>query len=485
MNDILKEEKKPVYFNWDLHYVCNYRCPYCWFYGKWQRMAEKNIYPPLEKILKIWDNIYAKYGPVYLDLIGGEPLLYPQIIPLVKGLSIHKIGITSNLSVDVSDFARQIDSSRVHVTGSFHPSFADLDTFLKRALLLKEKGFGDQVCYVAYPAQIKPMAHYMDKFIKNGFQCQVQTFWGEYQGKQYPLSYSAEEKALIVPYLGTRENEKWQLEPKAVKGRLCRAGQTRANIKADGLVVTCGGDNPQIIGNLFSEDFKLWEQPRPCRSEICPCNDWAGTLVENTQVLFPADPDKTAQLALVIPQTRVSEKKIDRTLIAPGRVFLTWDIHYGCNYQCSYCNTPKPWDPPGKGDKQRAKIVYPHIDKLLAIWQDIYDKYGSCEVHITGGEPFIYPSFLKLIRFLSAIHTLEIITNLSSDVQDILENVTADRVRIGTTFHPEFVDLNEFLQKHLILRKNGFETWANYVAYPPQMGKMGATGASVDILAPV
>ncbi|MCX5694693.1 MAG: radical SAM protein [Candidatus Omnitrophica bacterium] len=485
MENSLENKKQPISFNWDMHYVCNYRCPYCWFYGRWQKMPFKNIYPPLEQVLKKWENIYKRYGSVLIELIGGEPLIYPNIVQLVHGLAaLHKIVIISNLSVDVDDLTRGIDCSRLSISGSFHPAFADFERFLERAVMIKERGFGDRISYVAYPPQIKSMHYYMDKFRKHGIYTQVVTFWGEYENVQYPLGYTDEERKIIEPDLGIRRNEKFQLVPKSVKGRLCRAGQVYADIKSDGSVVTCGGNNPRLVGNLFNDDFKLWEDPQPCQSEICPCNEWAGLLVVDTQP-DSVDMSVIEKLALVSAapaQTQDLAVTIDRSAIAPKRVFLTWDIHYGCNYQCSYCNTPKPWDPPGKWDKNRDKIVYPHIDKLFEIWQDIYNRYGSCEIHITGGEPFVYPSFLKLIKFLSTIHTLEIITNLASDVQDILNNVTADRVRIGTTFHPEFTDLNEFLEKHVILRKNGFDTWANYVAYPPQMDKMASYKKEFDKL---
>jgi MoaA/NifB/PqqE/SkfB family radical SAM enzyme len=484
MENDLENKKQPVSFNWDMHYTCNYRCPYCWFYGKWQQMAGQNKYPPLDKILKFWENIYNQYGCAHIELIGGEPLIYPNIVQLVKGLSVfHTIGITTNLSVEVNDFVRQINASGVHVCGSFHPSFADFDKFIKRAVLLKENGFGDGIFYVAYPPQIKLLPYYEKKFKQQGLSLSVLTFWGQYNGVSYPQGYTSEDKSVIAPYLGTREGEKFQLVPKDVKGRLCRAGQLYANIKADGTVYRCGGSNSQVIGNFFQDDFKLLDKSLVCESETCPCNEWAG-LIESKEIISPVLKAEEEPVPVIVASVEPLSppEKIDRTVIAPHRVFLTWDIHYGCNYQCSYCNTPKPWDPPDKWDKNRDKIVYPHIDKLLEIWQDIYDKYGSCEIHITGGEPFVYPSFLKLIHFLSNIHTLEIITNLSTDVNDILNNVTADRVRIGTTFHPEFVDLNEFLQKHLVLRKNGFETWANYVAYPPQMGKMAGFKKEFDKL---
>ena len=290
MGKDLENKKQPVCFNWDMHYVCNYRCPYCWFHGKWQQMADHNKYPPLEKILKVWENIYNKYGSACIELIGGEPLIYPNIVQLVKGLSaFHRIQITTNLSVEVNDFIRQIDASRVQVSGSFHPVFADFDEFLKRAMLLKEKGFGRMILYLAYPPQIKMLPYYAEKFKKHGFVFHVHTFWGQYNGVSYPQGYTDEEKSVIDPYLGNRSGEKYQLEPKNVKGRLCRAGQLYVNIQADGTVYRCGGRISKI-GNLFHEDFKLLDKPLPCESETCPCNEWAGKLIEvkSSRSLFAA-----------------------------------------------------------------------------------------------------------------------------------------------------------------------------------------------------
>lgn len=171
--------------------------------------------------------------------------------------------------------------------------------------------------------------------------------------------------------------------------------------------------------------------------------------------------------------TKKKEITIDRTKIPPYYVFITWDIHYGCNYDCTYCNTPKSYQPLDMWTfRDRKKVAYPGVKKWVDIWKDIRARYGSCEIHITGGEPFVYPDFIELMKELANIHTLEIITNLALNVDDIINNVTPDRLRIGTTFHPEFADLNEFLEKHKKLRAHGFETWSNYVLYPPILEKV-------------
>lgn len=458
-----------VFFSWDLHYVCNYRCPYCWFDGKWTELAKQNRIFSTGQLIKHWENVYDRYGLVHIEIIGGEPFLYPDFKKLIKQISkMHSIGITTNLSCDIEDFLNEVDSSSVKIKPTFHPLFAKFDDFIKKMLLVNEKQNHNSVFYLAYPPQVSLINNYKQRFAEFGITLEVMSYWGEYRGVKYPQGYTQQERGIINSCMGRREGEKFQLEPRKVRGSLCKAGHISAVIKADGEVCRCGGTNSKAIGSIFSDDFKLLDEAIPCESESCPCNEWAFLLVEK---------DKSA-----LPDSSEGKKEIDRKSIPPNYVFVTWDIHYGCNYNCMYCNTPKPWDPPGKWERGRDKVVYPGIDRWIKVWEDIYKRYGSCEIHITGGEPFVYPSFMELITHLSKIHTLEIITNLAWDPDYFVNNLSPERVRIGTSFHPEFANLEEFLKKHLILREYGFETWANYVAHPAILDKMGEYKSEFDKL---
>lgn len=145
---------------------------------------------------------------------------------------------------------------------------------------------------------------------------------------------------------------------------------------------------------------------------------------------------------------------------APYFVFFTWDINRHCNYKCSYCN------------QTYMEVPYPGVNKWIEIWDGIYKRYGSCHIHISGGEPFIYPDFIELITLLSKKHTLEFSTNLSFDVETFIENITPQRARVGVSFHPEFLDFDTFSNKTALLKEKGFDVWVNYVAYPPLLDAM-------------
>jgi len=159
-----------------------------------------------------------------------------------------------------------------------------------------------------------------------------------------------------------------------------------------------------------------------------------------------------------LERNRVCSK---RKSIPPYQVFFTWDIHYACNYKCSYCILKEEWDALSKKNR------YPGINKWIEIWDSIYRKYGSCRLHISGGEPFVYPSFLELIAHLAEKHTLTFDTNLSLDVFSFTKKIKPERVRFAATFHPEFTELASYLERVKHLKENGFEIIVDYVAYPP------------------
>lgn len=270
--------KDNITFSWDIQYTCNYRCPYCWWHDRWQELAKLNRYLSVEEHVKYWANIYNKYGPVHIEVLGGEPFIYPNFKELIKELSkMHTLGITTNLSTNIEDFAMQIDSSRVKINPSFHPVFSSFDTFIKKIKFLKEKGFTSNVSYLAYPPQIRLIDYYRHKFDREGIPLAIMTFWGKYNGRDYPDGYTEGERNIIKDCLAERAGEKFQIIPKRdFKGKLCHAGQNYAVIQADGTVIRCGGSAlNEVIGNFFDENFKLLEGPSPCNSEFCRCNEWA------------------------------------------------------------------------------------------------------------------------------------------------------------------------------------------------------------------
>lgn len=273
---------REIYFNWHSIYKCNYRCPYCFYNGSWQVLPRLKEELTIENWVMAWHRIYEKYGSVAIGITGGEPLLYPAFAKLIKEISrYHNISIVTNLSWSLKnliDFANQIDSIKVKMTPSFHPSFTETKSFLEKALFLKKKGISERVFYVTYPPQLELMKYFKKEFEQNGLRFVAVPFRGEYQGTNYPEGYTEEEVRLINDSSSSLESEekRWvddQTSLKRTKGRLCRAGQIYAHVDVYGQVYRCSrsSQNSKPIGDLFDIDFRLLDKALPCEMETCPC----------------------------------------------------------------------------------------------------------------------------------------------------------------------------------------------------------------------
>ena len=275
---VLPHHNGQVSFNWDITPVCNYRCPYCWFYGKWVEMKKQNLSIPVTELEDFWTVMHKRYGQIKIAITGGEPFLYPGFIDLISALAKqHKIEVVTNLSWAVKTLAERISPSNIKIHPSFHPLFADFAEFTDKLILLKEQGLAQNPSYVAWPPQVAAIKYYADKFKKCGVEMFVQPFFGEYKGVKYPEGYTDEERKMIMPYLGQRGGKPFQTEAIRTKGKLCYAGCSYGVIHSDGEVLRCGGMQSQDakVGNILDKNFNLLKEARPCTSEICPCNEWA------------------------------------------------------------------------------------------------------------------------------------------------------------------------------------------------------------------
>ncbi len=113
--------------------------------------------------------------------------------------------------------------------------------------------------------------------------------------------------------------------------------------------------------------------------------------------------------------------------------------------------------------------VYLSPDEWMAHWKKIYDKYGEVKIEIVGGEPFIYPNFIELIKKLSSTHLIKITTNLSGDIERFIKEIRPERVNLDLNYHMFFIDLETVIKKAQILNNAGFKSGICFLAYPPQM----------------
>ncbi|MBN2407435.1 MAG: radical SAM protein [Elusimicrobia bacterium] len=150
-----------------------------------------------------------------------------------------------------------------------------------------------------------------------------------------------------------------------------------------------------------------------------------------------------------------------------GRKYFTWNIHYSCNYRCTYCFFNGIWE------KKSEENVYPGPDRWTGAWDAVYAKYGSCIIHMSGAEPSVYPSFAQLVSRLSEKHRVGVDTNMSFDAAGFAGCVkNTGNVFFTPSFHPEFAGAAEYIEKLDLLKNAGCQIgYVNYVGYPPHLSE--------------
>jgi MoaA/NifB/PqqE/SkfB family radical SAM enzyme len=144
-----------------------------------------------------------------------------------------------------------------------------------------------------------------------------------------------------------------------------------------------------------------------------------------------------------------------------------WILFSTCNYRCAYCF----WDEAALG----AKIApIAPVDTLAAY----FDRTGlTWLLHLTGGEPFIYPDFVRLCRLLTRRHLISINTNADSPhvraFVDTVDPARVDFVNCGIHERERLAHrgTDRFVANVTALRAAGFDAFASCVLHPDLVGE--------------
>lgn len=156
---------------------------------------------------------------------------------------------------------------------------------------------------------------------------------------------------------------------------------------------------------------------------------------------------------------------------APWEWEFDWHLTNRCNFYCEYCH------PQIRHVLNKKHLSEPAPELVVQRFNELG---RVCLVHMSGGEPFMFPGFVTLCEGLSDGHYISINTNLAStDVEEFSSRIPADRVaKIVAAIHmPERelrgLELDAYARNYLALRRRGFDIVALYVLYPPLLQRLG------------
>jgi MoaA/NifB/PqqE/SkfB family radical SAM enzyme len=147
--------------------------------------------------------------------------------------------------------------------------------------------------------------------------------------------------------------------------------------------------------------------------------------------------------------------------------WLHWDITKRCNLDCEYCF--------GKITDTSIKVHSIKIDELIST----LDKSGKTfRISFTGGEPTLLPNFIEACQAITQKHYISLNSNLISKyLLEFSNTINPERVlHIHASFHYDELANNNLLKKftdnYKLLKSNGFNIFAEVVAFPTLIGKL-------------
>ncbi|OGX53932.1 MAG: hypothetical protein A2306_03605 [Omnitrophica WOR_2 bacterium RIFOXYB2_FULL_38_16] len=154
-----------------------------------------------------------------------------------------------------------------------------------------------------------------------------------------------------------------------------------------------------------------------------------------------------------------------KKIYLPGRFnYIACFLTLNCNFNCDYCinwleNRDNKWP-------QISGQDWTHALNRLVSRRDL-------PITLQGGEPSLHPDFFSIINNIETQLNIDILTNLSFDVEKFAKEVNPSRLKreapyssIRASYHSTQMSADIFIKKILYLQKAGFSVGGYGVLHP-------------------
>lgn len=198
-----------AFLHWHITYECQMMCNYCIVTGpdKASDTRDKMRKSPPTDIDAVMRTLEKTGLTYYVSMMGGEPMLVPNIIEVVKTLTTkHYVGFNTNLAALDPRFWDEVNISHL---GNFHISLHIrpmekrklTDKFIENFKAMKRVGFTNYyITVVGHPDILANIDQHREFFAKHDIFFKVIPMiegGGATGGKVYPASYTEKELAII------------------------------------------------------------------------------------------------------------------------------------------------------------------------------------------------------------------------------------------------------------------------------------------------
>ena len=285
-------QNDPDYYSlhWAITNNCNYHCDYCGVY------KNEKIYD-FEKTIE-FINYVDQFKNVDTVLFGGEPLIHPNILEIVKGLKTN-IRICTNLSIDLQFFKQLTDiNNNLKIVASYHLHKEDLESFVDKFRYLANHTNFIKVKIMfdsRYKEQCKNVYYFFKAFEHQYQNCKIYLDMVYHEicdfSDQDIKFFESKQNDDDRFYIRTDEGERYTSYNEIRRmyngfpifyGYECDSGKSGMFIDSDGSVYPCQTkrNNRLSLFNLNIDDYKdhwmfinssrLCDQNQPCYEVVIP-----------------------------------------------------------------------------------------------------------------------------------------------------------------------------------------------------------------------
>lgn len=163
--------------------------------------------------------------------------------------------------------------------------------------------------------------------------------------------------------------------------------------------------------------------------------------------------------------TVIRQKELGRLYLPRRYNYIACFLTLDCNFNCDYCIN---WF----GDRKKYKKTNISAKEWIAGLNRLVCP-SDLPVTIQGGEPSTHPDFIRIIKNIRNDLNIDILTNLSFEVEEFIENVNPVRLRreapypsIRVSYHPPYADLDVLIAKVLKMQRAGFSIGIFGILHP-------------------
>jgi len=257
--------------------LCNYSCEYC-IAGQTDKTRLNHNFNAVRylEIIKVLTTL-----PFSMNIrigVVGEFFLSHELIKggriLSNSENVKHLNLITNLSFDCqkyTEFLAAYDHQKLAIVASYHPTQIKSKSMWIRTAQQMNQKFDFAVVLVAYPPLLKELPDLVNELKQEGIEVFVQGYIGQYGDKQYPNSYTIEEKSLLKKIMYSRHDYEFFINCK--RPGLCNAGFKSIYVNEGGNVYSCGMGKGVNLGNLLeSSEIYFFDGPRPCIHPSCLCD---------------------------------------------------------------------------------------------------------------------------------------------------------------------------------------------------------------------